>query len=65
MKNRQRDIGQVKDQHRYLLEQYKQIQIDKQHMEQENLERISVDRHEIDRLIRELDQVKVENDTAE
>jgi hypothetical protein len=34
-------------------------------MEQENLERIGVDRHEVDRLIRELDQVKIENESVE
>jgi hypothetical protein len=55
MKNRQRDIGQLKEQYRYLMDQYKQGQIETQHMEQENLERISRDRSEIDRLIRELD----------
>ena len=65
MKNRSRDITQLKDQYRYLLDQYKQIQIEMQHMEQENLDRISKDRQEVDRLIRELDQAKLENRNVE
>ena len=55
----------MKDQYRYLLDQYKQIQIEMQHMEQENLDRISKDRQEVDRLIRELDQAKLENRNVE
>lgn len=65
MRNRQRDINQLKDQYRYLLDQYKQIQIEVQHIEQENLDRICKDRQEVDRLIRELDQSKLENRNVE
>lgn len=65
MKGRHRDINHLKDQYRYLLDQYKQIQIEIQHVEHENLERISQDRQEVDRLIRELDQAKIENRNVE
>lgn len=61
MKSRHRDYNQLKDQYRYLLDQYKQLQIDAQHIEHQNLEKISKDRQEVDRLIRELDQAKQEN----
>ena len=65
MKNRQRDFQALKDQYRYLEAQYKQVQIEKQKTEMDSLDKISKDRQEIDRLIRELDQVKQENTTAE
>ena len=65
MKNRQRDVGALKEQYRYLLEQYKQVQIEKQKVEQDNLDRIQNDRQEVDRLIRELDQAKADNIQSE
>jgi hypothetical protein len=65
MKSRGRDMNQLKDQYRYLLDQYKQIQIEVQHVEQENLDRICNDRQEVDRLIRELDQARLENRNVE
>lgn len=58
-------MNQLKDQYRYLLDQYKQIQIEVQHVEQENLDRICNDRQEVDRLIRELDQARLENRNVE
>lgn len=61
MKARQRDVGALREQYRYLLEQYKHVQMEKQKMEQENLDRIKNDRVEVDRLIRELDQSKADN----
>jgi hypothetical protein len=44
-----------------LSQQYKEVQIDKQRLEDECLARIGQDRVEVDRLIRELDGLKVED----
>lgn len=65
LRSRQRDFGALKEQFRYLQEQYKQIQLEKQRIETESLAQISEDRSEVDRLIRELDTLKSENQIAE
>jgi len=65
LRNRQRDFTALKEQYRYLEEQYKNVQIEKQKLENKSLDQIANDRIEIDRLIRELDQVRQENVTVE
>lgn len=65
LKNKQRDYGALKEQYSYLSQQYKEVQIEKQRLEDECLARIGQDRVEVDRLIRELDGLKVEDHQVE
>jgi len=55
MKNRQKDIGALREQFKYLQEQYKNVQIDMNRYESDSKVRIAEDSAEVDRLIRELD----------
>ena len=65
MRNRQRDYMALKDQYNHLQDQYRTIQMDRQRLEAESLDRINNDSHEIDRLLRELELAKQENLQAE
>lgn len=65
IKNRSRDFEALREQYKYLQEQYKEACMEKSRLEGDCLARIGQDRTEVDRLIRELDMVKSENIQAE
>ena len=65
LRMRQGDMIGLTEQFRYLQDQYKALQIDKQHFENDCLAKISEDRQQVDALIREFDGLKAENDAVE
>lgn len=61
IRNRSRDFEALREQYKYLQDQYKEACMEKSRLESDCLSRIGQDRTEVDRLIRELDVVKNEN----
>ena len=65
LRMQQKDYHALNEQYRFLQYQYKAMLADKQHFENDCLNKITEDRKEVDGLIGELDHLKVESGTVE